>query len=342
MQAITTALKALSIGEAQQFRNLTAFPLLNPQAGQPDYITLSEAVGKGSARITELSEGGSVPQLLLDNSGEHKVLILDGEELIGAKQNRIANLTILADAHSKIVLPVSCVEHGRWNYRSADFAVSERAMFNRARKAKTLAVSSNLKATGTYGGNQSEVWDHIAEKQMRMGVSSSTSAMGDTFEQHHQQIEDYAEKFTPVEHQVGVMFAIDGEIEGMDLFDAATTFAQMLPKLTRSFAIDALESHGELHEVADASHASRFLDRVAVAKVDSYDGVGLGTDLRLAADLVAGGGLAEGDKLIHLAAFGLADPGATGNRESIAQSRLNSRRYQRMRRRTNNDGNNEW
>ena len=38
------------------------------------------------------------------------------------------------------------------------------------------------------------------------------------------------------------MFAIDGQVEGVDLFDRADTLAQMLPKLVRSYAIDALES----------------------------------------------------------------------------------------------------
>jgi len=336
MQAITTALKALSVGEAQTFRNLTAFPLLNPAAGQPDYITLSEAVGKGAARITELSEGGSVPQLLLDNSGEDKVLILDGEELIGAKQNRIANLTILADAHSKIVLPVSCVEHGRWSRKSDEFEVSERAMFHQARLKKSVAVSRSLKATGTYGGNQGEVWNDIAAKQSRMGVNSATSAMSDSFDHHHERIEDYTRKFSPVEHQIGVLFAIDGVMEGMDLFDAPSTLGKMLPKLTRSFAIDALET-GRGREInIDPEAAARFLDRVATAKVDRYDGVGLGTDLRLSATAIAGGGLAEDDKLIHLAAFSTRSPQPHGDREQTRESRLHSARYNRMRNRNRN------
>jgi hypothetical protein len=43
--------------------------------------------------------------------------LLDGEELIGAKQNRALNLTILAPAKQVIVIPVSCVEAGRWHLR---------------------------------------------------------------------------------------------------------------------------------------------------------------------------------------------------------------------------------
>jgi hypothetical protein len=331
MEAITNTLRAVEIGQPQQFRNLTAFPLLQRDAGQPDYITFSEALHKRTARVTEVSEGGSVPHLLLDNKGDEKVLILDGEELIGAKQDRIANLTVLADAHSQTVLPVSCVEAGRWSYRKRDFSAARHTMFHRARAAKAAALSENLKATGTYGANQSEVWDHISAKQERMNVRSSTAAMSDTFDRFAKPVEDYTKSFPLQTNQVGVVFAIDGEIEGLDLLDSAATFARILPKLVRSFAIDAIESADRESDTASAEKVNRFLDRIAAAHADSYDGVGLGTDIRLSAPLVAGGGLVHEEQLIHLAAFSNGAPSSGGER--LHRSRANSRRYDRMRRR---------
>ena len=48
-----------------------------------------------SVLVEEVSEGGSVPDLLVDNKGAARVLFLEGEELIGAKQNRMTNRSIL-------------------------------------------------------------------------------------------------------------------------------------------------------------------------------------------------------------------------------------------------------
>ena len=78
------------------FRNLAVSPLVvsNPRAD--DYSTLDEALTTGRVRITEVGEAGSVPELKLLNDTDHPILLLDGEELTGAKQNRICNLTILA------------------------------------------------------------------------------------------------------------------------------------------------------------------------------------------------------------------------------------------------------
>jgi hypothetical protein len=337
MQTITQTLQGLTIGQPQVFQNLSAIPLLLRDAPQANYITLTKAIADGFASITEISDDGSVPELLLNNTGKDNVLVLDGEELIGAKQNRIANLTILAAAESKTVIPVSCVEAGRWSYRSENFDVSERAQFSRGRAAKAAALSANMKATGTHGADQHMVWENIEAKQSRMSVESPTSAMADMYDQLHESIEDYAIQFVAVDNQVGVLFAIDGEIEGMDLFDASDTFAAMLPKLARSFAIDALETSGRETKPLVQNSATQFLDRVAAAHADTYPGVGLGTDVRLSAPLVAGGGLIYEDKLVHLVAFRNGAPGSDASRQrSQVDTRLRSRRYAQMRQRNRN------
>ena len=98
MTAINTALQAVSLGEVQTFANLQITPLLAQAAGIADYMTLSEAQELGLAVVTEVSESGSVPTLLLENTADKAVFLLDGEELVGAKQNRILNLTLLVPA----------------------------------------------------------------------------------------------------------------------------------------------------------------------------------------------------------------------------------------------------
>ena len=111
--------KALQLGERQVHGPLAVFPLrLREDAGGPRYVTLRQAIEAGQAVITEVSEGGSVPELRVVNKGDARILVLDGEELRGAKQNRVLNTTILIGKHSSLVVPVSCTEQGRWSYAS--------------------------------------------------------------------------------------------------------------------------------------------------------------------------------------------------------------------------------
>jgi hypothetical protein len=72
------------------------------------------------------------------------VLLLDGEELAGAKQNRVLNTTILLPEKSETVVPVSCTEANRWSYLSALFEESGEVMSAQIRAAKVHSVSRRL------------------------------------------------------------------------------------------------------------------------------------------------------------------------------------------------------
>ncbi|MBK8638706.1 MAG: hypothetical protein IPN92_10625 [Chromatiaceae bacterium] len=137
MQALQDALGRVCFAETQSFQNLTVMPLVADQAGRPDYLSLDEALSRGTVRVTETSPAGEVPTLLLDNPGDWAVLLIDGEELVGARQNRMVNLTILAPAKTSLRLPVSCVEAGRWSATSDRFGTRGRTVYaaGRARKA---------------------------------------------------------------------------------------------------------------------------------------------------------------------------------------------------------------
>ena len=74
----------LNFGEIQQFEGLALLPIFNKaSSGTFDYITLDQAISQNLIQITEVSESGSVPELLLENNGPSPVLLMDGEELVG-------------------------------------------------------------------------------------------------------------------------------------------------------------------------------------------------------------------------------------------------------------------
>jgi hypothetical protein len=149
---------SVRIGSPIERQNLSIFPLFAEDVvHEPRYTTVGNALFAGSAKITEISEGGSVPTLNLENLTDIPVLIIDGEELLGARQNRISNLTVLAPGKKTLPLPVSCVERGRWSYKSREFAESPDIMYREARAKKSRAVSHNLSMSGSRVSDQGEV-----------------------------------------------------------------------------------------------------------------------------------------------------------------------------------------
>ncbi len=302
MQVLEQCLDGLKYGHAQAHLNLTAYPLLDADSPTPGYVTLATAMAAGHVSIREVSDAGTVPMLLLENSGPHPILVLDGEELIGAKQNRVANCTILAPANETIKIPVSCVEAGRWSYDSDEFDLSGSAQFMDGRRAKMAKVSESLHQSGYRDADQSEVWQNIDAKAARMKVNSPTSAMADIYTKHGVSVQGYVNAFEATEGQVGAVFAVGSRIEGMELFDADQTFSELFPKIIRSYAIDAMERPLEWTP-PDVSAPPRFVQRIAHASAETYEAVGLGTDLRLRGHGIIAAGLIYEDSIVHLAAF---------------------------------------
>jgi hypothetical protein len=74
----------IEIGKSSQFRNLKLFSLIRRDVARAalDYLLLEDGIAQGKVRVTELSGGGSVPELSVINDAELPVLLVDGEELV--------------------------------------------------------------------------------------------------------------------------------------------------------------------------------------------------------------------------------------------------------------------
>lgn len=92
---IKSYIEGINIGSVQTYRNLDVFPLVSDYKLDLDYLTLDEALNEDAIDVVELDQAGSVPELKVVNKSDTMILILDGEELVGAKQNRIVNTTLL-------------------------------------------------------------------------------------------------------------------------------------------------------------------------------------------------------------------------------------------------------
>jgi hypothetical protein len=292
------------------FGTLTMVPLLAPRTSEPDYDTLDAALAAGSLSVTEVSDAGHVPEIRVVNKGTRPVLIIDGEELVGAKQNRTVNISILVPAAAEVLVPVTCVEAGRWSARSRGFSSSSRVHFAAGRAAKSRQVSESLLLRGRAVADQGEVWAAISEKAQRMQVNSSTSAMSDIFEGHAASVDAYASALAPVEGQVGAGFLIGNEPRGLDLFAHPSTCRALLPKIVRGYAIDAIERHaarnpGVVSADADALRARTvaLADTILRSPRQQFPSIGAGETWRLAGGQVSGGALTKNDEFLHLSAF---------------------------------------
>lgn len=304
-------LPSLTIGQPATLGRLSVFPLFGTVSAHQDMMLLDEALDAGAIEISEVSESGSVPELLLRSLGDKPVLLVDGEELVGAKQNRILNTSVLAAPHSEIRLPVSCVEQGRWGYKSRAFGKSDKALFAMARAKKAARMASRPMApewaaqSRKFDADQSAVWGDISDKFARLQLHSPSMAMHDGYDSMQHRLEEFETLCKPTQGQIGAAFALDGKVVGVELLGAAAAFPKLFRKLLQSYAFDAIENGTEDDAAAPAtiSDVEAFLHRVGAAPLLTQSSVSLGEDVRIDGDACVGHALIHEGALIHLAAF---------------------------------------
>jgi hypothetical protein len=306
----------LKLGRKQSYKNLTVFALLSDYAANLNYLTLDEALSGNLIDVVEKNEGGTVPELKVVNKSDRMVLILDGEELVGAKQNRIVNTTILIAGNTTTVIPVSCVEQGRWSYKSDKFYSEKRVMSSKLRSKKAAQVKYSLKNRGNFSSDQNEIWNDVSALASNLNAESPSMAMSEIYRKEAPSIQKYIKNFDLTDSQVGAVFMINGKVAGMDCFGKPETFSKVFKKLVESYALDAIDSLGKNNDKAKKgtkSDTGKFLEASSDCRVEIHQSVGLGTDCRLDSDQSTGFALAHDKQILHMSLFARA---AENNRQT--------------------------
>jgi hypothetical protein len=286
----------IQLGEPVEHQGIVVTPLFPRRTPGAVYSTLADALPLG-LRIDEVSESGSVPELAVHNPTDANVLLYDGEELLGAKQNRILNVTVLVGAKSTVPIPVSCVEEGRWSRRSASFDSAPHAAHPELRRLKAERLSA---APMERGAAQADVWEAVRAKSARLGVRSPTGANADVFRSHGERLESLERAFPLQSGQSGAILGLGDEV-CLDFVSRPDAFARLYPKLLRGYLLDGLERLGGKPTTHDRLRA--FVEATERAASARSASPGLGEDVRLSGDGVLGSGLELEGELLQVCAF---------------------------------------
>ncbi len=328
MNAETSVLKpvfaALRPRDPIQNGQLTILPFTTGYRCRARYVLLPQAIARGRLTVTEVSEGGSVPHLRAVNHGPWPVLLFDGEELIGAKQNRIVNATTLLSV-GKSILPVSCVEEGRWSARSPAFAAGAHASHPALRREKELQVGQALamepprspdelsqqQRAARYRADQGAVWAEVAERSLAAGARSDTGAMADAYRTRTADLETVLAPFLaedgcpPVEGMVAAAVFLGSRFVCFDALWPEKRFAQVYPKLLRGYALEALSVGGNspARPADPEGQMLRLFGELADAPVTLSPGVDLGRDARVECAGARAAGLVWEKRMLQLSVF---------------------------------------
>jgi hypothetical protein len=251
----------LRVGHVVDHAGADAFVPIFAEAAEPapHAELLDEALAAGTTALRELDEGGDVNRVLVTHHGVEPLLLLDGEQIVGAKQNRVLNATFLvAPGSVDVPVHVSCVERGRWRYEGAAdrdgaplssrrgagdvaFRSAETTLTGVARSKKLRRTTHSMITGGGYDSDQRAVWADVDDYLERSRVMSRTSSFEEGVASRRAATSSAVGKLAPQPGQVGMALVRRGRLVLMDLFGSAELYARGYRKVALGMLADGAE-----------------------------------------------------------------------------------------------------
>ncbi len=285
-----------------------------------DYISGAEAVKNDLIQVKEVSHDGSVNNLHLFNLSGSYVFFMDGDILTGAKQNRVLNTSVLIAPNTKINLPVSCVEQGRWNAVSEKFNTSGFLSPQKLRARKSKAVDKSLNENEGFKASQGEVWDDVESYSIAFKVKSSTMSLTDVYDSKKEDFDSFAENFPADKEANGLAVFTDQELLNIDLFNRTDIYHEYYPRILRSAAMEVAALDDKPNEITESEAKYKtdvLFDDLEKMKYTIHHGAGVGKEKRFEGDVLTGFELSFKSSMVHLALLNLEEPDNGKRRQRI-------------------------
>ncbi|MEJ5226823.1 DUF6569 family protein [Thermodesulfovibrio sp.] len=307
---LNSFINSIHFSDPQAYRDLIIFPLYSDMVKDNGYMLLDEALQTEKFRIQEISDGGSVPELTVTNELDSDVLLLEGDILVGAKQNRTVNTTIIVGKGSKLVIPVSCVEQGRWRYKTRGFRSSKFTVDPDIRKMKAKTVSQSLRHSRQFRADQGGVWNTISEKMRRHNYYSESMDVDELYESRQDSFQDYERSFSYKDQQIGIAVFNGNELSGCDIFGVKGIMYKTFKKIISGYIFEGIEKSYWLRGKRESldfallkGKLDNFLKSLHSLSKEVFKSVGEGNDIRFDSPEITGYAIEHNSKIVHIAGF---------------------------------------
>lgn len=294
---VSDFIETLEVGAPVSYQNLTIIPVYTTRIlDNTNYSTLDEALNSGWLTISEMG-GGSVNEVMLTNHSGRYIYVMGGEILTGCRQDRIVGRDVLIAPRSRnVIVPVYCVEEGRWTERSDKFY------------SKNNLGTYKLRAAAQKAGTdtQSTIWDSIRGFNSRLSVRSTTQAYQDAYEDRaiKSEVTVYERRLQYVPNMnrdtVGVIVAVGADIVSVDIFANPQIFRKLWSKILRSSAFSTISCRSGGY--VSQRRAADFLSRLRHKNYYRRSAIDLGEEFS-AYNGINVNALAYRNSVLHLAAF---------------------------------------
>lgn len=213
---------------------------------------------------------------------------------------------------------------------------SDEAAYGKLRRMHMKSVTASLSSGGGYRSDQGAVWGEVSERMMATRSYSPSDAMDTLYKapERANKLKETMEALKRPEGALGFVAVVGSNVLGAEIFTDEALADAYWEKLTRSYAVEAMDAETQAEEAADEAvkiGEERLLADALAADIQVHPSPGLGEDARLVGSHVSGAGLVYDGAVVHLSLFpeetenGEGQPQPTqrhygGHRQSMNQS----------------------
>jgi hypothetical protein len=302
------ALDTAAVGQPITRLGVSFFPVYLPENRIPRI-----AAGPGSGLVVGELDNPSVPHLKTENPTDTPILVIEGEHFLGGLQDRTANATVLVPPYTTLEIPVTCLEAGRWGPPAGAGSAATTARHERShglappevRRNVRASVNRSFEASAAHRVDQSAAWQAVAGELRRRGAPSPTQAAreaeGTAFRRHRSRrlAAEELERRGPLPRQSGVCIAHGPRVRAVEIFGAPSLLRAYWRGIVRAYLADPATAPGQ----PSAERALWGARRMTWMKLRYAPGLGLGTEVRAADDVLAAVVLLVEGGLVHQSAL---------------------------------------
>ena len=297
VKEINYLLDSIEIGKPVYNKNLTVIPIYRINKNKENnFILLEEALRKNYLKITELDEG-NVPQVNITNKSDKIIFLMGGEIITGCKQDRIVARDIIIGAKRKnLIIPVYCVEQGRWSYNSNNFY------------SKKNLGTYNLRAEAQKSnGDQSKIWIEVSKYVNKNNIKSKSFNYQDVYENKEikDKIKSIEKDLTNIinlkNNTTGVIIAVGDNVISLDIFVSQYMFKEYWPKILKSSAFSSVNE--ETKKRITINNVIKFIQKLKSKDYLKKEAIDLGEEYSLINKEINANSIIYQNNIIHIAGF---------------------------------------
>ena len=300
---------------------VTLLPLRAPAQGPEVTLLQPDTTG-----IKERGPGGMVGVVDVHNPAALPLLLLAGEMLVGAKQNRIVNASTLVASGATQALHVSCVEQGRWAFgrERSGFRGGRTTSPWSMRSRSCRSASRSKRRRGESRADQGDVWEDVRTHLHQRDIHSDTMSLTASFERERVRISALLDGWTPGPEDVGAALFVGNRLIGVEAFGRPDTWAAASSRVLAGVVQERPIDDAPPADPVAAWDALRA--RVRTLELETADGDGLGEELHGESGPTHIVALMQGDAVVHMRVADVPDADLEGRGSRGRGSRGRGRR----------------